>query len=62
MEILRLLPRTEVISVPNVSEESIPLRTLEVIGFHVLPSQVKKLRLVPNSTFLYSSKISNLYK
>ncbi|KAF2601636.1 hypothetical protein F2Q70_00026596 [Brassica cretica] len=46
MEILRLLPRTEVISVPNVSEESIPLRTLEVIGFHVLPSQVQSVRLI----------------
>ncbi|CAG7905382.1 unnamed protein product [Brassica rapa] len=35
----------EVISVSNVSEESIPLRKLVVNGFHVLPSQVKKLRL-----------------
>ncbi|XP_018480149.1 MATH domain and coiled-coil domain-containing protein At3g58340-like [Raphanus sativus] len=36
----------EVIGVPDVSDESIPLRKLEVNGFHVLPSQVQSVRLI----------------
>lgn len=31
----------EVIGLPDVSEESISLKKLEVNGFHVLPSQVR---------------------